>query len=194
MIGVTLRMLVANAYEVPEMRINGGPGWRNADRFNIEASAGHPLPPWPDSNKQLSLMLQTLLQDRFKLAVHWETIDEPVYELLVSRNGGRLAASMPGENAMFDIVPGRISNRAVPLKYLSTNLSSVLGRPVIDKTGLDGKYDYVVTYAPDDRPASDATEPSLFTALQEQLGLRLQSGRSPVKVLVIDHAEKPDAN
>ena len=97
------------------------------------------------------------------------------------------------ESPAFEMDRGRIWSRAVPLEYLAGSLSSVLGRQVIDKTGFDGKYDYTLTYTPADAPP-DTVGPSLFTALQEQLGLRLESSKGPVKMFVIDHVEKPDAN
>jgi uncharacterized protein (TIGR03435 family) len=98
------------------------------------------------------------------------------------------------ESPGFGMEPGRIRSMAVPLEYLAGNLAYVLGRTVIDKTGLAGKYSYMVTYTPDDAPPADASTPSIFTALQEQLGLKLESTKGPVEFLVIDHVEKPDAN
>ena len=89
---------------------------------------------------------------------------------------------------------GRIHSTAVPLEYLVTNLAFLLGRQVIDKTGLVGKYSYTVTYTPDDAPPADANAPSIFTAVQEQLGLKLESTKGRVEVIIIDHAEKPSAN
>jgi uncharacterized protein (TIGR03435 family) len=192
--GLTLKMLIGNAYGVPEFRISGGPGWRDSDKYNIEAKVGIPLPPWPDSNKQLSLMLQSLLEDRFKLAFHRETREETMYELVVARGGAKLTQAKADESPGFGMEPGGIRSMAVPLEYLAANLAYVLGRTVIDKTGLAGKYSYTVTYTPDDAPPADANGPSIFTALQEQLGLKLESTKGPVELLVIDHAEKPDAN
>ena len=192
--GLTLKMLIANAYSVPDFVISGGPRWRDSDRYNIEAKAGSPLPPWPDSNAQLSLMLQSLLEDRFKLVLHRETREETVYELDVARGGARLRMANADESARFGMEPGRINSSAVPLEYLAGNLASVLGRPVIDKTGLDGKYSYTLTYTPDDAPRADATAPSIFNALQEQLGLKLESTRGRVDVVVIDYVEKPSTN
>lgn len=192
--GLTLNLLIANAYAIPEFRISGGPGWRDSDKFNLEAKVGIQLPPWPDSQKQLSLMIQSLLEDRFKLALHRETRQETIYELVVAKGGSKLAMAKDGESAGFEMGPGRIHSMAVPLEYLTTNLAYVVGRTVIDKTGLGGKYSYIVTYTPDDAPPADANAASLFTALRDQLGLRLQSAKGPVEILVIDHVEKPDAN
>jgi uncharacterized protein (TIGR03435 family) len=192
--GLTLKMLIANAYSVPEFVISGGPGWRDSDKYNIEAKVGSPLPPWPDSNKELALMLQSLLEDRFKLAAHRETREETVYELDVARGGVKLKVANADEHSGFEMERGRIHSMAVPLEYLAGNLASVLGRPVIDKTGLGGKYTYTLTYTPDDASPADITGPSLFRALQEQLGLKLESAKGRVEVLVIDHVEKPSAN
>ena len=192
--GLTLKTLIANAYDVPEFRVSGGPGWRDSDKFNIEAKVGIALPPWPDSNKQLDLMLQSLLEDRFKLAFHRETREQQIYELVSAKGGAKLTLAKADESPGFEMLPGRIHSMAVPLEYLAGSLSYAMGRTVIDKTGLTGKYSYTVAYTPDDAPPADTNGPSLFTALQEQLGLKLEPSKGPVEMLVIDHAEKPDAN
>jgi uncharacterized protein (TIGR03435 family) len=190
---VTLKTLIANAYAVPEFRISGAPGWGDSDKYNIEAKVGIPLPPWPDSNKQLSLMLQSLLMDRFKLALHRETREQPVYELVAARSGAKLKMAEAGESPGFEMDAGRIHSMAVPLEYLAGSLAYLLGRTVVDKTGIAGKYSYTLTFTPDDAPPAEAG-PSVFTALQDQLGLKLESSKGPVELLVIDRAEKPDAN
>jgi len=192
--GLTLRTLVANAYSVPDFLISGGPAWRDSDKYNIEAKVGSPLPPWPDSNKQLALMLQSLLEDRFKLALHREIREEPVYELVVSRSGAKLKMAGADQSAGFEMTAGRIHSMAVPLEYLATNLEYILGRQVIDKTGFAGKYSYTVTYMPDEASPADAGSPSIFTAVQEQLGLKLEAAKARVEVLIIDHVEKPSPN
>jgi uncharacterized protein (TIGR03435 family) len=192
--GLTLKNLISNAYGVPEFRVSGGPGWRDSDKYNVEAKVGVPLPPWPESNKQLNLMLQSLLENRFKLALRRETREEPVYELVAAKGGAKLKTAKADESPGFEMDTGRIHSMAVPLEYLATNLAYLLGRQVIDKTGLAGKYSYTVTYTPDDALPADANGPSIFTAVQEQLGLKLESTKAPVEVLVIDHVEKPSAN
>jgi bla regulator protein BlaR1 len=203
---VTLQDLIGSAYAVPNPRMSGGPNWLGSDRFTIEAKAAAPLPPWPESNKQLSLMLQSLLEDRFKLAVHWETKEAAVYDLVVAKGGPKLKEADGAENSGFGMERGRIKSLALPLGYLASNLAYLLGRPVIDKTGLSAKYDYTLSYTPDashaaalpppgpDAAPPDPNGPTIFTALQEQLGLRLESTKGPVDILVIDHVEKPDAN
>jgi uncharacterized protein (TIGR03435 family) len=189
----TLKNLVANAYGVPLYRITGGPGWGDSDRFNIEAKVGIQLKPWPDSNTQLSQMVQSLVEERFKVTVHRETRQETIYELVVAKGGSKLKAAGESESPGFGVEPGRVHSMAVPLEYLAGNLSQVLERSVVDKTGLSGKFDYTLTYAPDTATPGD-DGPSLFTALEQQLGLKLESTKGPVEFLVIDHAEKPDAN
>jgi uncharacterized protein (TIGR03435 family) len=190
---LTLKILVANAYSVPLYRVADVPGWGDSDKFNIEAKVGIPLKPWPDSNEQLNEMLRSLLEERFRLAVHWETRQETIYSLVAAKGGPKLKAAADGENPGFGMEPGRMHSMAVPLSYLAGNLSTVLGRTVLDKTGLGGKFDYTLLYAPDGATPDDE-RPSLYTALEQQLGLRLESAKGPVEFLVIDHAEKPGAN
>jgi len=191
--GLTLRLLIANAYDVPLHRIAGGPSWRDSDKFNIEAKTGVQLAPWPDSQAQLNQMLLSLLEERFKLTVHRETRQETIYEMVIAKGGPKLKAAAAGESPAFGVEPGRTYSRAVPLEYLAGRLSGTLGRTVIDRTGLSGKFDYSITYAPDDAPADD-DRPSLITAIEQQLGLKLESAKGPVEFLVIDRAEKPEEN
>jgi len=189
----TLKNLLANAWSVPLYRVAEVPRWGDSDKFNIEAKVGIPLKPWPDSNEQLNEMLRSLLEERFRLAVHWETRQETIYSLVTAKGGFKLKPAAEGESPGFEMEPGRIHSMAVPLSYLAGNLSTVRSRTVLDKTGLDGKFDYTLSYAPDGATPDDDRS-SLYTALDQQLGLRLESARGPVEFLVIDRAEKPDAN
>jgi uncharacterized protein (TIGR03435 family) len=189
----TLRVLVANAWGIPPWRVAGAEGWRDSERYNIEAKTAAPLPPWPDSNKQVSEMLQSLLKDRFQLAVHPEVRQETVYDLVIAKSGSRLKAAGDGESPAFGMEPGRIRFVATPLELFAGNLANVLGRKVSDKTGLTGKFDATVVYAPDDSGPGD-DRPSLFTAIEQQLGLRLDSTKGAVEFIVIDRAEKPGSN
>jgi len=189
----TLKNLLANAWSVPLYRVADVPGWGDSDKFNIEAKVGIPLKPWPDSNEQLNEMLRSLLEERFKLAVHWETRQETIYSLVTAKGGFKLKPAGDGESPGFGMEPGRIHSMAVPLSYLAGDLTTVLNRTVLDKTGLAGKFDYTLSYAPDGATPDD-DRPSLYTALEQQLGLRLESAKGPLEFLVIDHAEKPGAN
>jgi uncharacterized protein (TIGR03435 family) len=175
-------------------------------------------------NDQRRLLLLPLLADRFKLTVHNETKILPIYELVVAKNGSKLKEATPGDTyangvkgpdgvgraGMMTMRPGQLAAQAVPVTSLVNILSQQLHRTVMDKTGLTGKYDIALQWTQDEglnpmfkgtdgspqraEPPPDASGPSIFTAVQEQLGLRLQSSRGPVQVVVIDHVEMPSEN
>jgi len=189
----TLRTLIRNAYGVLPFQLAGEPKWSESDRFDINASnsSGQQI-----SQDSLKPLLQGLLAGRFHLKAHWETRDEPIYALVVEKDGPKFhpygGGAAHGMNT--SRVLGKINMRGsdVPMTELASNLGNQLKRFVVDRTGLAGHYDFVVHWNPD--PAEDASEPSLPTALHEQLGLKLESVRGPVQVLVIDSAEKPTEN
>jgi uncharacterized protein (TIGR03435 family) len=204
----SLKRMIGFAYDVRDHQISGGPKWLDSDRLSIEAKPSA-IPFSLERMEPLKLMLQSLLEERFKFAFHRETKVEPVYELVVAKGGPRLKEnSAPGPDGrvgLFGKGRGDLTATAMPIAVLAGALSQRMGRSVIDKTGLSGKYDFTLLYTPDDNapgsrderdaaPAPDPSGPSIFTALQEQLGLKLESAKGPVEVLVIDHAEKPDAN
>jgi len=206
--GVTLKELISEAYDLRDHQISGGPGWIASARFDIDARPGSAIEiaPGPAGFSQIRPMIQSLLEERFRLAVHRETRQEPVYELVVAQGGRKLKevpdAANDGQSGLHT-ERGRIVGTAARVPMLVRVLAGRLGRSVIDKTGLTGKYDFTLEYTADLGPPSsgqdaapppDSSGPSLFTALQEQLGLKLESAKGPVEVLVIDHAEKPDAN
>jgi uncharacterized protein (TIGR03435 family) len=222
-INASLRSLITAAWAIPDSRLSGGPPWVDSARFDIEAKgqldAGKP------TEDQISQMLQTLLADRFRLELRKETKEVPVYALLIAKNGPKLEAPVGkgcfdphagvpppttgiGEPPArpcggFNMLPGQMFGAKVPMWRFAMNLSRFLGRPVLNKTGLDGPYDITLHWNPNETqssaastepPPSDSPGPSIFTAVQEQLGLRLESQKGPVEFFVIDHAEKPDAN
>jgi uncharacterized protein (TIGR03435 family) len=149
-------------------------------------------------------MLQTLLKDRFHLAVHREEKELPMYRLVVSRNGPRLRESAVSGAPQPRMSMGQITDEKANMDTLASQLGQQLGRFVSNQTGLKGDFDFHVEWAPDpgqnqggesDTPSPAGVDgPSIFTALQDQLGLKLESAKGPVEVLVIDHVEKPDAN
>jgi uncharacterized protein (TIGR03435 family) len=205
----TLKILVAFAYDVPTHQISGGPKWLDTDNFDIDArtDATRPIPPGSEGAAQIGLMLQSLLAERFKLSLHTEIRQEPVYELTVADGGPKLKkARAEVGNPAVRLGLGQLTGAGVPISMVARSLSQRLGRTVIDKTGLSGQYDFELTYTPDavptagfavpgpNTPTPDPNGPTIFTALQEQLGLKLQSSKGPVEVLLIDNAEKPDAN
>jgi uncharacterized protein (TIGR03435 family) len=179
------------AYDVKAYQIIG-PDWLNSDAASYDIIATAP-PGTP--SKQIPLMLQTLLAERFKLAVHRETRMLPVYELVVAKNGPKLTPAKSGGRSSTNSNNGNVTATSVSMAELAHQLSRtrVIDRPVFDKTGITGEFDFTYEYAPDDNDS--AGRPSIFTAIQQKLGLKLESTKGPVEVVVIDRAEKvPSAN
>jgi bla regulator protein blaR1 len=221
--GVPLKMLISFAYDVRDFQITGGPAWINTDRFDINAkgeshdevdSATDPAKLTDEQRKtdgeRMRERLRNLLADRFQLVTRRETKEQQVYALVVAKGGPKLQESKEGKG-MMRMGRGMLSADGVEPAFLATSLSGQLGRPVLDKTGLTGKYDFELKWTPDPSqgpqgplgppppgvqlpPPPDPNGPSLFTALTEQLGLRLESEKAPAEVLVIDRVEKPSEN
>jgi uncharacterized protein (TIGR03435 family) len=181
----TLRFCVLVAYGVQDYEIDGGPSWIETEKFEIVAKAEKPF-----GRGELQQMLQALLADRFKLGVRRQTKELSVYHLTVAKGGFKLRAAEPGPNSL-----GRRGNggpvvgQRASMEALASLLSTVMRRRVLDQTGLQGVYDFTLEFAP--LEAVDSPLPSLTTALQEQLGLKLEAGKGPVEVLTIDRAERP---
>jgi uncharacterized protein (TIGR03435 family) len=205
-----LKMLLANAYGVNRMNlIFGLPGWADAARFDIDAKVTDPDKGTLDklTDKQKRAMLQAILEDRFLARVHWETREMPIYELVIAKGGPKFKDTSPesaegkaltsqrlGKESM-SINNREMSAYGVRMGALSGYLSQELQRTVVDRTGLTGNYDFTLKWAPEDPAAENlGDKPTMMTALQEQLGLKLQPGRGPVETLVIDHAEMPTEN
>ena len=213
---VTLKMLIGLAYRLQEFQISGGPGWVGSDRFDVEGKAEDPKAD-PD---QLRLMLQSLLEDRFKLKVHRETKESSVYVLVVAKDGSKIKLSSDQTSADVNgpsprgagpnrgairLGAGSLIGNAVTLSLFTRFLSQRLDRAIIDKTNLTGRFDIQLQWTPEAGeapfdpggnrlPPADSSGPSVFTAIQEQLGLRLESAKGPVEIFVIDHVEKPSEN
>jgi bla regulator protein blaR1 len=183
-----LKSLVCFAYQLRDHQVAGGPGWIDSEPFDISAKAEVPA-----SYDEIRIMLQTLLADRFQLKFHRETKEQPVYALVLAKNGPKLQEVKNEGRGVGSGARGRINGNGADMATLATVLADKLGRSVIDRTGLKGVYDFLLTWTPDEVRADDPG-PSLFTAIQEQLGLKLESTKGPVEVLVIDHAEKPSEN
>lgn len=191
--------LIMDAYQLHEdSQISGGPAWMSADsvRFDIAAIAPGERAP---TGENVRLMLQTLLADRFQLKVHRVTQERPVYALVVAKNGPKLKTSAPDEES--SVTTGGVRTAEITMANVSTQqlaiqLSSGLDRPVVDKTGLKEHYNVKLNWIPEfagpPPPGSDGV--NLFTAVQEQLGLKLEPQRAPIEILVIDHVEKPSEN
>jgi uncharacterized protein (TIGR03435 family) len=239
---VTLKMLIGMAYgtpqPLPDAQLIGGPKWIDSDRFDVVAkAAGDPQfgPNGPPA--QMYPMIRTLLADRFKLAVHHETRELPIYALMLARSDGRLGAQMkpaavdcaalrgargnapppippaPGERLACGIrmSPGNLTAGGTTMAQLATVLARFVDRVIVDRTALTANFDIDLTWTPDRLPqggpglqggpggappappvaAIDPNGPSIFTAVQEQLGLKLESTKGPVDVVVIASAEHP---
>src|SRR5947209_9043079 len=166
---VNLKQLISRAYGVPEAQIEGGPGWIDTQAFDVEAKADTPL---EMSREEMRPCLQALLAERFRLTIHRETKQGSVYSLEVAKNGPKFAEhSGPGRPSMgasSESTKVVIMGTKVPVARLAEYLSGRVGRLVIDNTGLKGEYDLKVEWSTDE--ATAAGGPSLFAALQEQLG------------------------
>lgn len=205
--GVTLRNLVSIAWGVRLFQVIGGPGWIDKEGFDIDAlppiDSANPADPATLSREQRKVgeRLRSLLADRFGLTIHRESREQPVYVLVAAKEGPKLKESNTGTN-FIRAGRGSITGQSVSLRMLVINLANVLDRQVIDKTGLTGSYDFELKWSPDiissgpDGPPlpSDTEEPSLFTALADQLGLKLEPAKGPVQVWVIDGIQRPSLN
>lgn len=199
--GLDLQNLVAFAYDVPPFRISGSSGWMTSDRYEILAKPDREEAPARNDEERKALTahqrerLRTLLAERFKLAVHIESKEFAVYALVVDKKGHKLRDPKPGGfgGIRGDRAGGLIAENC-PLSTLVSQLTRSLGRTVVDDTGLIGRFDFNLIWDPAAGNSPDASGPTLFTALPEQVGLRLESRRGPLNVVVIDHAEKPTAN
>lgn len=132
--GASLQVLIADAWTVQEYQIAGLPAWAKSGKYSVEAKTSGPIPPWPDSNKLLAAMLQTLLEERFALSVHLETRQDTIYNLVPAKNGFKLETAKPDAPNGFEMTPGQIHSLAVPLEYLAAALANVLRHPVYNQT------------------------------------------------------------
>jgi uncharacterized protein (TIGR03435 family) len=201
----TLKMLVTFAYNVRDGQVSGGPPWMDSDRFDIEAK-----PETTATPDQVRLMMQTLLADRFNLKIHRESKEMNVYALTVAKGGPKMKLNDNQDDVrpQMRMSPGAISATAGTIELLLQPLSRFVGRNVVDKTGLTGRYDFELKWTPDPGmgfaggpgpggagpPPPDPNGPSLFTAIQEQLGLKLDAQKSAIDTIVIDSAGKPSEN
>ena len=217
-----LRQLIVFAYQIQGFQLEGAPDWSTSERFDIEARPGQDLPVVALAADRIRsrLMLRKLLADRFKLVVHKETQELPIFELVLARPDARLGPQLRrsttdcsgpkppqagpggcGTTGNF----GRIRFGGFPLSEFANMLSQPMQRVVVDRTGLTGNWDFELTFMPDQSqlppgtppgqlPDVDPNAPSLVTAVEEQLGLRIRPARGPVEVLVVDRVERPTEN
>jgi uncharacterized protein (TIGR03435 family) len=210
-VGVTAKTLIGVAYEVKPFQILGGPSWIGRDQYSIDAKGTATgkapilslyLTQQQRETAERNLKLQSLLTERFQLRAHKETREEEVYSLVIGKTGPKFQTSKFDESAAekgfrpgLQMHPYQLTGTGVSLHFLAEALSGLLSGNVIDQTGLDGEYDFNVRWAPDVADGDSVPDgPSIFTALQEQMGLKLESGKAPVDALVIDYIERPSDN
>jgi len=224
MFDVTTRYLIEQAYNIPwtngsKDRVRGGPGWIDSDPYDVdtkvagEAAAALEQLPEQQRRREMNLRLQKLLADRFKLKMHFETRQEPVFTITAAKTGTKLAPTAAsadsqgqGISVRYDGQAAQMTARGVTLSELAnwlTGYSEMAGQTVIDQTGLAERYDFALHWTRERMSVNGAqTEeseaptggPSLSTALQEQLGLKLTNTRGPVEIIVIDSIERPTEN
>jgi uncharacterized protein (TIGR03435 family) len=202
----TLKLMIAAAYDLSPKVISGGPGWIDSDHDDIVALTPGDVRP---SRPEQMAMLRNLLADRFKLTFRREQKEFSIYELELASGGPKLKESTAAANAPAELIstvyPQRMhlpARNASMGDFTSLLQRALLDRPVVDKTGLAGRYDFDLDWAPDETQfggdvpvaSSDAPSPPFFTAIEQQLGLRLEAAKGPVEALVVDNAQQPSAN
>jgi uncharacterized protein (TIGR03435 family) len=194
---ITLLALMQWAYGMPEKQILDGPAWLASSRFDIQAEAdiGDTMKSLTSEqgNELKRRMVQSLLAERFQLKLHSETRTLPAYDLVLAKGGSKLQASESGGKSV-GVGRTHFNGQGLGMTSIAEELSKITGRVVVDKTGLDGRYDFKLLWTADDAPAADGDAPTLFTAIQEQLGLKLESAKESVPVFVIDHVDQPTPN
>jgi uncharacterized protein (TIGR03435 family) len=203
----SLTYLLAYSNDMQQNQIIGAPAWANTDKFDIKAEPDTPGQP---NHQQLNSMVQKLLADRFKLTFHHEKKELPAYVLVLEGTTPKIAKSDDNSAASPGFSGHGFGNIVVTNSTITDFVHMlqvlVLDRPVIDQTGLTGRYNFTLTWTPDDsqyfrtgmksvQPSATAdTPPDLFTAITQQMGMKLRAAKLPIDVLVIDHVEKPSAN
>ncbi len=206
--GVSLHDLLVFGYGIHPRQVSGGPAWLDTDKFEVVGKSDTEGQP---STKQLGIMLQKLLADRFQLTIHHDKKELTVFAVTVGKTGSKLAVSANNGNNLPTLglrgLGRAMIRNATMADFTGFMQSIVLDRPVVDQTKLDARYDFTLDWTPDETqfpdrsgpapppPAADAeTFPDLFTAMQQQLGLKMESTKAPVDVIVIDKVEKPSDN
>jgi uncharacterized protein (TIGR03435 family) len=197
--GVQLKILMVEAYGVKPFQFTGGPKWIDEDCWSIQATAEGVTGTL--SIVQQAPMLRALLEERFQLRLRHEIKEMPVFALVVAKGGPKLTPHPPNSTVVAMRTPqGSWSMNNVDIAFLANRLSRQLGRIVIDKTDLTGQYDIKLEWAGDaadsnsSSPPANSNRASIFTSIQEQLGLKLESTKGPVEFLVVDRVEKPSGN
>jgi uncharacterized protein (TIGR03435 family) len=194
---VTLKMLIAYAYDVRDYQISGGPGWLDSERYDVLAKPEQSVE--AGGREVLRSRVQALLADRFQLTLHRATKELPMFALVVGKGGSKLNATKSSRTELVSNGHHLDCQKVSMESFAKVFLQGELRRSVKDMTGITGEFDFTLDWARDEaqpgaEPASRVDGASLFTALQEQLGLRLEGSKGPVEILVIDRAERASGN
>jgi uncharacterized protein (TIGR03435 family) len=191
---VPMRSLLRAAYGLSDLQIIG-PDWLNSDRYDVVAKSPEDVP-----EGDLMPMLQTLLKERFRLAVHREMKEMPVFDMVVAKGGLKIWLFDPAHPVVKPPLPANVtsamtaSNGVFTMPQLATHLTAAAGRPVLDRTGLEGRYGFFLFWTMLSADSADATAgsgpPDFFAAVEQQLGLRLEPKKESIGILVVDHAER----
>jgi uncharacterized protein (TIGR03435 family) len=205
--GCPLKLMIQVAYRLKAEQVVGGPAWMDTDLFDMNAKAEK-----PSTTDELHLMLQNLLAERFKLQFHRSAKEMPMYALTVDKGGPKMQAHQAAsagdpwiDQAQDKPFHLNLTATFAPMDYFAWRLSMLMDLPVVDHTGLKGGYDFKLLYTRDVPPnipegaqlngqPIDTSGPTIFEALRQQLGLKLDKTKGPVDTMAIDHVEKPDAN
>lgn len=189
---VPLKILITQTYRMKEYQVVGGPSWIESDRWDIEGKAAGPA-----TVREMIPMTEALLADRFQLRFHRETRQLPAYRLTVAKGGLKIAPAHPQDAEHWWGTrpgPGSLEMRGATIQEFAWWLSAQLNQPVIEGTGLTGRYDLKLEWAEDDNALTDAAKWPVFEAAERQLGVRLEATKGPVEVLVIDQVQKASVN
>ncbi len=198
----TLKRMVQRAYNVKDFQITGGPNWTDSARYDIDAKEDGSAEKLtgPARLERWMAEWQALLADRFQVVVHRETKTLPVYHMVVAKGGLKISPVASTDGSTMNSSRTWLNAKGVSMQNIAGWLSDQMERPVLDASEIPGVFDFRLEWTPDVAPSAKTPEtdapagPSIFTAIQEQLGLRLEAGKGPVEIIVIDHAEKPTEN
>jgi uncharacterized protein (TIGR03435 family) len=183
---ITTRTLIALAWDVRVFQVSGGPGWLDSQRYDVVAK-----PDGEPEDKRIRQMVRTFLAERFQLEVHHASKEMPVFTLEIAKGGSKIQTASPGDGPEIRDHNGHLTARRVTAEMLARILANELERPVLNRTGIESTFDIDLAWTPEQ---DTDPGPSIFTAIQEQPGLKLESKRAPVDVLIVDRVERPSAN